>query len=676
MKKLLLFTGVFLLSAVAFAQQRPTVKSTPAQRIKINSPSANRPQRLIAKKSGGQDEALSADQLSALRSVARPQIKPVHRNGMASPAWFPPLISDTIIGTTTYDLPTNGTLSNRVVNVNGKISATWTMSLTGNTANQWPDRGTGYNYSGDDGDTWGPQPTVRVETIRTGYQNVACVGFNEVILAHTGTAGNPGEILSSRSTQGSGAWTQSSIPNTTASVDWWPKFTAGGANGHSFHAIWQGTGVNSGPLYYSRSTDDGVTWSPKAELPGYIWGTDVFAVSADCYSIDARGDVIAIVAGDFGSDLVLFKSTDNGTTWTKRIIDEFPIPLYDGSTMNTDTNADGIADTLWTTASDETVLIDNNNKVHVFYGRTRAIEAPGATGLSYFQTQDIAYWNEDHPDRSFAFLAGVPDVDGDGVITTPMGCGGDTLENAVGYYSTGLVAFISSPKASVDANNVIYLSYMAADETSDTAIYHQMFMHPYLIKSADGGVNWTNPTDSAYDVLNASQPSFAASYDGAFPNIARNADGFVHMVYQRDFAPGTTLSGTGFPCELANNNEASNEIVYAGIPVSDIPTGTFQPTWNVVSGISTISNSTFSISTNYPNPFRGKTSVDLNLNMAADVTVEVSDLLGRVLSFQKYNNYGAGTHKLTIDATTFASGIYTYKVKAGNDAVTKKMVVQ
>ncbi len=257
-----------------------------------------------------------------------------------------------------------------------------------------------------------------------------------------------------------------------------------------------------------------------------------------------------------------------------------------------------------------------------------------------------------------------------------MGCGGDTLENAVGYYSTGLVAFISSPKASVDANNVIYLSYQAADETSDTSIYHQMFMHPYVIKSADGGLNWTNPTDSAYDVLNATQPSFAASYDGAFPNIARNADGFVHMVYQRDFAPGTTLSGTGFPCELANNNDASNEIVYVGIPVSDIPTGTFQPTWTVVSDVTTISNPSFSISSNYPNPFRGKTSVDLNLNKVADVTVEVSDLLGRVLCVQKYTNYGVGIHKLTIDATAFASGVYTYKVKAGNDAVTKKMIVQ
>ncbi len=668
MKKLLLIgIALFFYSGIS-AQQN--------LRIKSSSTSVNRPHPVVKKIAGGSHETLSPEQLSALKSYSHAANHSARRNGSSVVnGWAPPTIPETVIGSTVYDLQTNGTLSNRVVNVNGKISATWTMSLTGTTASVWPDRGTGYNYSGSDGVTWGAQPTVRVEPIRTGFQNVACAGFNEIILAHTATAGNNGQILSIRPAQGSGSWTMDSIPNTTPSVDWWPKFTAGGADGHSFHAIWQGTGVAQGPLYYSRSTDDGVNWSPKAEIPGYIWGTDVFAVSADCYSIDAKGDTIAIVAGDFGQDVTLLKSVDNGQTWTKRIVDEFPIPLYDPATMNTDTNGDGIADTLWSGTSDATVLIDNNNKVHVFYGRTRAIEDPGAAGLSYFFTQDLCYWNEDYPDKMSNFLAGPPDVDGDGTISVPTGCNGDPAENPIGYYSTGLIAFISMPKASVDVNNVIYLSYQAADEASDTSIYFQMFVHPYVIKTTDGGLTWTNPNDSAYDVLWATQPADQASYDGAFGNIARNADGYVHMTYQRDFAPGTTLSGsTTNPCEYANNNEASNEIVYVGIPVNDIPTGT----WPLIPpmGIQTISKSSFNISSNYPNPFHGKTSVDITLKKAADITVEVSDLMGQVLSVNKYSNYGTGLHTLTIDATKFAAGVYTYKVRVGNDVVTKKMIVQ
>ncbi len=666
MKKLLLFSGVLLFCSGVVAQQRPGIKS--------NSTSVSTPHRVVKKIAGGAHETVSAEQMSALKSYSHPANHTGRRNGTVNSTWAPPLITETVIGTSVYDLQTNGTLSNRVINVGGKISATWTMSLTGNTTSVWPDRGTGYNYSGDDGVTWGAQPTARLETFRTGFQNVASVGNYEAIMAHTSTALN-GEPFESRPQQGTGAWSVITMPGTI-DTDLWPKLSAGGATGHSFHAIWQGTGTASGPLYYSRSTDDGVTWTAKAEIPGYIWGTDIFAVSADCYAIDVRGDEVAIVVGDFGTDVTLLRSHDNGATWSKRIVDEYPIPMYDPATMNTDTNGDGIADTLWSGTSDATVILDNNNKAHVFFGRTRSIEDPGATGLSYFFTQDLCYWNEDYADRIPSFLAGAPDVDGDGVISVPTGCNNDPAENPIGYYSTGLVAFISMPKASVDANNNIYLSYQAADEASDTSIYFQMFVHPYMIKSTDGGLTWTNPNDSAYDAVWATQPADQASYDGSFGNIARNADNYVHMTYQRDFAPGTTLSGTNFPCEFANNNEASNEYVYVGIPVNDIPTGSWTPTTTGSVGVQVISNPSFSIAPNYPNPFHGKTSVNVTLKKSADISIEVRDLVGRVMTSDNYSGFSAGLHTLTIDATKYAAGVYTYTVQVGHDAVTRKMIVQ
>ncbi len=676
MKTRLLFTGIFLFCSSVNAQQNFSTNSTQTLRIKTISAFVNKPHQLVKKLAGGPFEAQPSLNSSALKSVSHPRITPAHRNGAVNHVLVP-LIPETIIGTSTYDLQTNGTISNRVVNNSGKISATWTMSLTGTTATVWPDRGTGYNYSSNGGLNWQPAPIARVEGIRTGFQNVACAGFEELILAHTATVGAGGIIPSWSATQGSGTWSApGSIPNTVEGVDWWPKAAVGG-DGHSFHAIWQGTGTASGPMYYSRYVD-GANWEPKTELPGMIYGTDIFAVSADMYSIDVKDSVVAIVIGDFGTDVTLLKSTDNGVTWTKRIIDQYPIPLYDGLTMNTDIDADGIEDTLWSGASDATVLIDNNNLVHVFYGRTRSLEAPGGTGLSYFQTQNIAYWNESMADNDPKELGGIPDIDGNGVIDVPLGCGGDTLENPMGYYGTGLVAFVLMPKAGVDANNNIYLTYMATDEKSDTSIYNQMFMHPYIIKSVDGGLHWTNPTDSAYDALLASQPVDGESYDGAYPCIARNVDTHVHMTYQRDFAPGTTLSGTNFPCEFGNNADGSNDEVYVGIPVNDIPTGTFiPPSFRAQpNAIATITTPSFSISPNYPNPFRGTTSVNINLKKAAEVTVEISDLLGRVLSVQKYPNFNAVSHKLTIDATTFASGVYMYKVKSGNDTVTKKMIVQ
>ncbi len=93
--------------------------------------------------------------------------------------------------------------------------------------------------------------------------------------------------------------------------------------------------------------------------------------------------------------------------------------------------------------------------------------------------------------------------------------------------------------------------------------------------------------------------------------------------------------------------------------------------------VSTVSRAhTFSVSSNYPNPFNGKTSFNVSLNSSSDVTVEVSNMLGEILSFNKYSNLNSGKHTLTIDANKLSAGVYFYKVRAGNDQVTKKMTVQ
>ena len=74
-------------------------------------------------------------------------------------------ISEDIIGTTWYDLQSNGCLQNRMYCYDdGSIGATWTMGMQ---ATAFPDRGTGYNYY--DGSTWLTEPTARIETFRAGW---------------------------------------------------------------------------------------------------------------------------------------------------------------------------------------------------------------------------------------------------------------------------------------------------------------------------------------------------------------------------------------------------------------------------------------------------------------------------------------------------------------------------
>src|ERR1043165_997654 len=61
-------------------------------------------------------------------------------------------LTTTIIGSTVYDLQSNGAISTRLWNNAGKLSAVWTYS--NGSPPSYPDRGTGYAYY--DGTTWSP----------------------------------------------------------------------------------------------------------------------------------------------------------------------------------------------------------------------------------------------------------------------------------------------------------------------------------------------------------------------------------------------------------------------------------------------------------------------------------------------------------------------------------------
>jgi len=93
-------------------------------------------------------------------------------------------------------------------------------------------------------------------------------------------------------------------------------------------------------------------------------------------------------------------------------------------------------------------------------------------------------------------------------------------------------------------------------------------------------------------------------------------------------------------------------------------------------GINEAKKSGFEVSPNYPNPFNGSTMVDVTLTKPAYVTIEVSNMVGQILSTKTYKGLIAGINHLDIDATGFATGLYLYKVKVGDEKVTRMMAVK
>ena len=83
----------------------------------------------------------------------------------------------------------------------------------------------------------------------------------------------------------------------------------------------------------------------------------------------------------------------------------------------------------------------------------------------------------------------------------------------------------------------------------------------------------------------------------------------------------------------------------------------------------------FSVSQNYPNPFNPATTIQYSLPHASFVTLSIYDVLGREVVAVFHEEKGAGEHQATLNASTLASGIYFYKLTAGNFSQTKRMLV-
>ena len=83
-----------------------------------------------------------------------------------------------------------------------------------------------------------------------------------------------------------------------------------------------------------------------------------------------------------------------------------------------------------------------------------------------------------------------------------------------------------------------------------------------------------------------------------------------------------------------------------------------------------------SISKNYPNPATDVTNINVTLQEAGSIQLDVSNLLGQKVKSLNLGHYNKGLHTLTIDIADLESGIYVYTLSTGADAVAGKMIVE
>jgi hypothetical protein len=77
----------------------------------------------------------------------------------------------------------------------------------------------------------------------------------------------------------------------------------------------------------------------------------------------------------------------------------------------------------------------------------------------------------------------------------------------------------------------------------------------------------------------------------------------------------------------------------------------------------------FEIIDNYPNPFNPTTTIRFNIAERADISLQVIDVLGRVVLQQNVGTVSAGMNQqYTLDASRLASGMYLYRMTANTGA--------
>ena len=113
-------------------------------------------------------------------------------------------------------------------------------------------------------------------------------------------------------------------------------------------------------------------------------------------------------------------------------------------------------------------------------------------------------------------------------------------------------------------------------------------------------------------------------------------------------------------------NWTSSTAVHGSPGIEDIPTSFKEMDGKIKN---------FELFQNYPNPFNPETVISYQLPLNSKVSLKIYDVLGREIKTLINQYQYAGQHSLTFNAQDLSSGIYIYKLHAGNYTSQKKMLL-
>lgn len=208
-------------------------------------------------------------------------------------------------------------------------------------------------------------------------------------------------------------------------------------------------------------------------------------------------------------------------------------------------------------------------------------------------------------------------------------------------------------------------------------------LRPYISTTQDASklfFSWQNTNIDGIDD-NIAPDIYCQGYDPANLSYTEiyNVSAFTAIMWQSWMATGAVYvfdDGAGnyevpFVCQIMDPTNNAEPVAFRYVDDFIITDADF-----IYTSTPEVEMELISISKSYPNPCRDYAHVNMSLLEDANVTLEVSNLLGQVVQTVNYGQFNKGQHQITIDVAGFESGIYIYNLSTGRDAVAGKMIVE
>ncbi len=211
--------------------------------------------------------------------------------------------------------------------------------------------------------------------------------------------------------------------------------------------------------------------------------------------------------------------------------------------------------------------------------------------------------------------------------------------------------------------------------------------HVNMTPNPDGGVNTGhtfNPRIQAckgchsnyYSVVDTSNPAKMFDFDG----VQTKTDNLISILQAKLNAASSADSATTLFKEANYNLLAVQADGSHGIHNPNLIDSLLS---NAIASFTSVTGiqqektvpMTFKLNQNYPNPFNPVTTIKFSIPKAGNVKIIIYDAVGREVQTLVNSYYTQGNYNVEWNATSFASGVYFYRLVTGNFNSVKKMIL-